>query len=146
MNDQELLEWGIKESKLRKEDVAGLSSKQSLRQALVLARQRRSLVHLTARQAAGAVREVQNALARIRDRRLKKKEARRLMMKQYNEMEIEILTAIAIRMPFSLQEVAHAYDRLRSYDETINAAKKARDAMRSLSFTVDNILVRRNEP
>ena len=64
----------------------------------------------------------------------------------FSEMEIEILTAIAIRVPFSLLEVMGAYDRLRSYDATIDAAKTARETLMSLNAVVDSMLVKRNVP
>jgi len=64
----------------------------------------------------------------------------------FSQMEVEILTAIAIRVPFSLQEVGDAYNRLRSYDRTLAAIKMAREGLMGLDATVDSMLVRRNEP
>jgi hypothetical protein len=66
MNDQELLEWGIKENRLRQEDIARVFTKKGLRQVQSAAKQRRLVVHLSAGQAASAVIDAQHELERMK--------------------------------------------------------------------------------
>ncbi|MCK4792033.1 MAG: hypothetical protein KAV87_50350 [Desulfobacteraceae bacterium] len=60
-----------------------------------------------------------------------------------SDRENRILTAIAVTYPFPMKEITDAYDRLKSYDTVIRAVEEAIGTSQSLSFVVDDILIRR---
>lgn len=60
------------------------------------------------------------------------------------DMKDEMLCAIALRYPFSLQEVYEAHQMLESYDVTIKACEMAGEHFMSLSTTVEEVLEEKN--
>ena len=76
---------------------------------------------------------------------MSRNEAVRQEIYGFSQIETQILTAIAMYAPFSLQEVGEAYKILGSYDKTLAATEMAREAFTSLCVVVENMAVRSNE-
>lgn len=63
---------------------------------------------------------------------------------EHQDMKEEMLHAIALQYPFSLQEIYEAYQRLESYDLTIRACEMAREHFVALVTTVEEVLIEKN--
>ena len=59
-------------------------------------------------------------------------------------MQRDMLRAIALMYPFSIQDIYEAYGRLKSYDLTLKACEMARDHFVSLSTTGGEVLEEKN--
>ena len=61
----------------------------------------------------------------------------------YDRMGDKILTAIAETHPYTLLEIANAYDRLKSFDAVVEAAETATNTYCPINQVVDDIQARK---